>query len=351
MTARQRVNYAMKVAVAYGLYYSGLLFAWQRVVLRRRAVVLMYHRVLTSEERARTASHPALVVGDRTFAMQMSLLKRRFTVLSVAELADRLERKVPLPDSSCVVTFDDGWRDNFTNAMPILDRLGLPALVFLPVNFVGTRRVFWQEALTHLLVSANRQARRCPDRRTGLLRLLEPVGLTAVLELEGKETRAAILQLVDAQKRLTRDAVLNLVNSLASELEICLEDLAAVDGFIDWQQAGAMARQGVTFGAHGAEHLLLTHVSADEAEAELRVSGAVVESKLQPPVLTFSYPNGYHTASTVEQARTAGYRLAFITRRGFVECDDDPLTIRRMNVHEAVTATRPMFMARLVGIL
>ena len=51
MTARQRVTFGLKVAFAYGLYFSGVLRLWQRMVMRRKAVVLMYHRVLTADER------------------------------------------------------------------------------------------------------------------------------------------------------------------------------------------------------------------------------------------------------------------------------------------------------------
>ena len=123
-----------KVTLAHLLYYSGALLLWKAIVMRNRAVVLMYHRVLTNEERRQSGSHPALVVERETFARQMALLKRRFSVLSVDELADRLEKKVPLPNSSVIITFDDGWRDNFTNALPILRYHTLPALVFLPVN-------------------------------------------------------------------------------------------------------------------------------------------------------------------------------------------------------------------------
>src|SRR5688572_6395327 len=172
MTGRQQLSYTLKRAIARVLYALGLLQLRQAFTLRNRAVVLMYHRVLTADERRRAGSHPALVVERDTFARQMALVKRRFTVLSVAELADRMQRDIPLPDSSCVITFDDGWKDTATNALPVLDAHALPALVFLPVNFIGRRRVFWQEALTHLLERAVAAAAASEARRTALTTLL-----------------------------------------------------------------------------------------------------------------------------------------------------------------------------------
>lgn len=347
---RPWISHSAKLVVSHALYWTGLLQLWQRLTLRQRAVVLMYHRVLTDEEQARTASHPAIVVSRDTFARHMALLKRRFTVLSAAELADRLDRKIPLPDSSCVITFDDGWRDNFTNALPVLAGLGLPALVFLPINYIGRPRVFWQEALTHLLLRAVARVRQSPEAGPRLTALLSPLGLEHALDVTGEDPRRSIIAMVGAQKQWPRQTIEALVAGLGAELGVRLEELAAIDGFIDWDQARAMAQQGVTFGGHGVEHLLLTQVSSDEALREIRGAKEALEANLPPPVATFSYPNGFVTEKIVEQVRESGYRLAFITKRGPVSCSDDPLTIRRLNVHEAATRTNPMFLARMVGL-
>lgn len=350
MTLRQRAAFAAKVVASHALYYTGLLRLWQAYAMRGKAVVLMYHRVLTPEERARSASHPALWVDRDSFERQMAALKRRFRVLSVEEFADCLERRTPFPDGSCLITFDDGWRDNYTNALPILAEHGLPALVFLPVNYVGRPRLFWQEALTHLLTRAAREVGERPDRGAAFRRLLEPTGLERVLDLREDDPRPAVHAAVGGQKRLTRAAVETLVSALASELDVRLEDLAEVDGFVDWAQVGDMSRQRIAFGGHGAEHLLLTQVPADEVEAEIRVSKQVIEGRLGGAVPAFSYPNGYFTPEIARVVKASGYRLAFSTRGGFVTCDDDPFGVRRFNVHESVAATTPMFLARALGL-
>lgn len=351
MTPRQRVSYAVKFIVAHVLYYTGLLRLWQRIVMRDKAVVLMYHRVLTREERHQSASHPALVVDRNTFAAQMAAVRRWFTVLSIEEFADALERGVPLPSASCVITFDDGWRDSFTNALPILAQHALPALVFLPVNYIGGKRLFWQEALTHLLVRAVAEVRRDPHRRMAIRRVLGAYGLSDVADLDGEDVPSAIRAAVASQKALTRSATESLVDALARELGVRIEALATIDGFIDWREVQVMSEQRIAFGGHGAEHLLLTQVSQEEAEREIHTSKHVIASRVAGKVLTFSYPNGYYTPEIVDRVKACGYRLAFSTKRGFVSCGDDPMTVRRLNVHEAVTATTPMFLARVMGVL
>ena len=356
MSLRARASYGFKLIVSYALYYSGVLWVWQSIALRRSAVVLMYHRVLTADERRRAGSHPALVVERDTFARQMALVKRRFTVLSVAELADRMQRDIPLPDSSCVITFDDGWKDTATNALPVLDAHALPALVFLPVNFIGRRRVFWQEALTHLLERAVAAAAASEARRTALTTLLRPFALDRVLSISRAlpinqaDVRQAVLEVVGAQKALPRPRVEALVQSLARELDIDLNALADTDGFIDWADVAFMAQRGVTFGGHGADHLLLTQSSDEECEFEIRQSKVMLDETLKESVPTFSYPNGYFTPAVAERVRAAGYRLAFIANRGLVRTGVDRFTLRRINIDESHSRSMPMFVARLVGV-
>lgn len=353
---RARIAYALKIAFAHTLYYTGVLGLYQRIAMRQRAVVLMYHRVLTADERARSASHPALVVDAATFARQMAFLARWFTVMSVDELAGRMERGEPLPDRSCLITFDDGWRDNYTNALPVLRRHRLPALIFLPVNFIGRRRLFWQEGLTHALVRVVSEVRRAPSRRAEFEALLAPLDLAGVPAIDASDPRPYVIDAITRLKGVEPAVVDGLVQRIDAALvsgpaPADAVDPAAVDGFMSWQEVEEMGRAGVAFGGHGAEHRLLTKVSAEEVESEVRLSKAVVDERFAGTAPTFSYPNGYLTPEIADRVRAAGYRLGFTTSRGFVSAGDDRFTVRRLNVHEAVTNTGPLFLARVLGLL
>src|SRR5262245_40451102 len=151
----------------------------------------MYHRVLTTDEQGRAGSHPGIVVERDTFVRHMALLRQRFVVLSVQEFAAHLEQNRPFPSSSCLITFDDGWRDNFVNALPVLEAQQLPSVIFLPVNFIGTNRLFWREALTQLLVRACLVARE-PSHRDRLREPLSALGMEQVLDIPDQDPRAKI---------------------------------------------------------------------------------------------------------------------------------------------------------------
>jgi peptidoglycan/xylan/chitin deacetylase (PgdA/CDA1 family) len=346
----RQAKHAIKVLIAYGLYYTGILSLWQAVVLRRRAVVLMYHRVLTGDEQRATGSHPGIVVTRETFAKQVATLKRRFVPLSPAEFAERMEQGRPFPSSSCLVTFDDGWYDNFTNALPILEEHRVPALVFLPVNFIGQRRLFWREALTHVAGELVRRARTDRALRQRAEALLRPLGLERVLDAPEDNTLPFVAEVIATQPGLKGGSGEDLLRALSAELKIRPDELQTPDTFIDWTQADLMSHGGVSFGGHGLEHRLLTDIPADEAETEIRGCFDVMRRSFNGTVPTFSYPNGNWSSGVVAQVKESGYRLAFTTVPGFVSCHDDRFTVKRVNIHETATDSTPMFLARIVGL-
>jgi peptidoglycan/xylan/chitin deacetylase (PgdA/CDA1 family) len=351
MTRSERITYTIKVTLAHVLYYTGLLRIWQLVVLRRKAVVLMYHRVLSLEERSVTGSHPGIIVDETTFAEQMAFLRRRFCVLSLDEFTDRLARGIPFQNSSCVITFDDGWRDNFENALPPLLRHELPAVVFLPVNYIGHNRQFWQEALTNLLWQAAEIVRAAPRRRERFENLLSPIGLSRVLGEQGQDLRASIREIVGTTKELDMSVIEQMLSGLASELGIDLAGASRTDGFMTWDEIREMSRHDVAFGGHGADHRILTRLPSQEAEAEIWASKAVIDSRLSQNTVAFAYPNGDWNACVADEVRKGGFSLAFTTERGFVTCNDDRFSLRRVNVHEDMTRTIPMFLAHVTGLL
>jgi peptidoglycan/xylan/chitin deacetylase (PgdA/CDA1 family) len=180
--------------------------------------------------------------------------------------------------------------------------------------------------------------------------LLAGVGLECVLDFGDGNPHTAIVEEVSARTRATAPVDSALLNALARETDAARDEIAQVDSFMDWEQATAMSAHGIAFGGHGAEHYLLTQVSSEVAQSEIEQSIEVVRHRFPGTVPTFGYPNGSWTRSVAQQVAAAGYELAFTTQPGHVSCDDDPFSLPRMNIHEDMTHTTPMFMARLVGL-
>lgn len=345
------MKHALKVILSHTLYALGLLQLWQRIKLKRRAVVLMYHRVLPYEERLKSGSHPAIIVDPDTFDKQMGVVKHRFNMLSLEEFADRIERKVPFENSSCLITFDDGWKDNVIHALPILKKHELSAVVFLPVNYIGQKRLFWQEALVHLLGAAINEGRRKPAKATRIREIVAPLGLEEILSFQDEDPRQRVMELISRKrKNFERDMLDTALADLRIELRMGNADADGIDRFLNWDDVDSMSRQGIRFGGHGAEHHLLSEMPIEDARKDITLSKDVIDLRVKPAVPTFSYPRGYWTPQVASLVKASGFRLAFLAKGGSVTAQDDPFTLRRINIGQDGTESTPMFLARVVGL-
>ena len=121
-------------------------------VCRGKVLISAYHRIVTPDDLSRRHIEPGMYVLRDVFDMQVRWLLEQFEILSFGQLLARWndnewdERK-----NYCVLTFDDGWLDNYRHAFPILKTYQVPATIFLPTNYIGSNEWFWTEKFAFLL--------------------------------------------------------------------------------------------------------------------------------------------------------------------------------------------------------
>jgi peptidoglycan/xylan/chitin deacetylase (PgdA/CDA1 family) len=330
-------------AIAHALYLSGLLWLLASVRLRNRAVVLMYHRVLPDD--ADHWSAAGIVVTATTFSRHMKFLRRHFKVLSLRQLRWHLDTRSPLPSRSCVVTFDDGWSDNFHHALPILRSEGLPAIFCVATGFVGTQECFWQERVSRRLQMAVQVA----GADSGIAALLGKELDRRSPELLRNSIHEAVSEI---KKRRYRE-----IPAIESKLEAMLAESGMVvndygdDEFMDWPAVVELERDGrCNVGAHGRSHVPLTLLPDEDAVKELRHCRRDIEAHIGHITEVVAYPNGDCDDRIIRLARQAGFRVGFTTVRGVLDANDDPMTIRRINIHDAATKTSPELLCTMLGV-
>jgi peptidoglycan/xylan/chitin deacetylase (PgdA/CDA1 family) len=330
----QGIKRIIKLTLAFCLHYSGILFLYARLRMRDQLLVLTYHRVLHDSEIARTWSHPGIVVRTESFDAQMDFLKRHYPPVDAAQPTQWR----PAGSTRSLITFDDGWRDNFLNALPVLQHKGISALLFVATDYVNGDRPFWQERLGGLLGT--------------------------ILEQDPTDS-----QLPDAIPRTLLDApdIWNAVHAVIehfraapyTEIEAVITDLersrltpnsGSVDTFLSWEQISRMNLEGVSIGSHSCSHRLLTRLERSEIKEELDRSRATLEDRLGKPVTTLAYPGGALDESVANEARAAGYQYAFTTTPGSVSTQN-PMELPRVNVHQGAASSIPLFHCRLLGLL
>ena len=310
----------------------------------------MYHRVLTDKEISGSISQEGIVVNCETFEKHMSYIKNNFKILSLSEFIEHFEKRIPFETKSCLVTFDDGWKDNFLNAYPILKENRIPALIFLPTDFIGSFRCFWQEEMADLLAAARKRCWEDDGFSKKNKRLFDIEGFRDIIASDEKRLPQKIAAFLGVQKKKNISEIERLIHSLKQALpaEAMQEKKEAV--ILSWDEVKIMARDGIDFGSHGKSHAILPAASVREAEGEITESKNVLEKNLGQGIDAFSYPNGDYSEEVLDMVRKNGYQVAFGTDKGSVFIEDNPYKLKRMNIHEDMTKTVPMFLARVVDI-
>src|SRR5438876_506278 len=113
-------------------------------------ITLAYHRIGVRGETSPLAE--SLFGPDaETFSGQIAWLSQNTSPISEADLVDCIERRRPFPKRATLVTFDDGYLDNFTQAAPILKRYRVPAIYFISTAALNQRELFWWDELAWII--------------------------------------------------------------------------------------------------------------------------------------------------------------------------------------------------------
>ena len=227
----------------------------------------------------------------RELERQLRYLQRCFEIVPLSEA---------LRPGTIALTFDDGLRNNVTVAYPILRKLGIPATFFVCPKLVDERRWLW----THETRARLHRLGVQPDAIEQLMERVKAMDL---------ETRAAV------ERRLEEET---------PDFAPTPEEREAYD-LASWEELRALNPQVVAIGSHTMTHPVLSTLTHEQAQAEIRDSRAVLERRLGREVELFCYPNGAADENILALARST-YRVAVTVAPGVVRPGTDPLLLPRL---------------------
>lgn len=348
----QGIKHAIRSLLADFLYYTGTMFILTLIRLRKRVVVLMYHRVLNPSEYYGVASQKGILVTTELFKKHMVFLKRHAHVISLSEFLEHIRDRIPFKSKSCLVTFDDGWEDNFRNAFPVLREFQIPAVIFSSGSYLNTQKRFWQEDFL-LAVQEIRRLFKTDDsfrKEISGNPVLEFISKIMTVDDESMEMEIQIL--INQVKKWTkqkRDHLLASLKHVAGQTTF-LEADTTRRSFMSAHEVTEMIEEGVALGSHGMSHEILTNLSTEEVQRELGESRDYLQHTFGIEADAFSYPNGNYNEPIINMVKQNGYRVAFGTQSGYVRLGDNPYSLNRINIHGDMTSTIPLFVARLLHL-
>ncbi len=284
---------------------AGLLpvIAGVRAALRRDLRILAYHRVLDSIEPTGFSFDPELIsASSDAFRRQLSIVKRRFAPMRFDELIDCLDRGRPVPRRAVLITFDDGYDDNYRHAWPILRDVGLSAMFFVSTGHIDSGRPYAYDWLVHMLCTTRAASLQAPELA---------IDWTLPDDLGVRRELAA--RLLDRIKTLDAQAQQALIDRLQREWSMPSDPGHPDCRPMTWAQLREMHAAGMEIGSHGVDHRMLAKMPRAAMREEIVASKRAIERELGSEARVISYPVGGPDAyddEVVAAVREAGFRMA-----------------------------------------
>jgi peptidoglycan/xylan/chitin deacetylase (PgdA/CDA1 family) len=308
-----------------------------------RALILLYHRIAEAD------SDPwQLAVTPGHFEEHLQILSRLGRIMPLHGLAVAVQRGT-LPRRAVIVTFDDGYADNLSNAKPLLQKYEVPATVFITTGYTGEDRELWWDELDKLFL----QPGALPSELTltvngteyhwelGEANMYEDANLARNLGWKAWQendptSRHSIYRslwslmhpLPDSKRRQIGDELLEWAGATRSARPT-RRPLSA-------SEIGELTNGGlIEIGCHTVTHPQLSKLTSDVQRGEICHSKASLEEILGKPVGAFAYPYGRecdYTGETITIVRDAGFYCACSTSTGVVRRSADPFQLPRLQV-------------------
>ena len=293
---------------------------------KQRLSILTYHRVVPVWDYMR----PSAPIASE-FEWQMELLCHYFNPLSLSE-ALSLMHYGELPERAVCVTFDDGYSDNETIALPVLKRWNIPATVFVATNFLNGG-CMWNDAVIEALRIVESDVLD-----------LSSIGL-GVYDLEDRSSKRVAAEIIIREiKHWPPTQRADAVEAIVGMVGATPTDLMMTDA-----QVQHLSEGGIDIGAHTKSHPILSTLGLDQAKEEVVGSKSYLEAMLGIPVKHFAYPNGRpgidYRMEHRDLVEIAGYEAAVSTQWGVASNMSDKWQLPRFTPWDK---TPLRFMTRLL---
>lgn len=285
----------------------------------RRGVVLMYHRI------ANPISDPwDLAVSPENFEEHLKVLKA-YNVITVDELADILIRKNRMSANTVMVSFDDGYQDNYLVASPLLEKYNVPATFFIPTESIGEQQEFWWDALERICL----QSTSLPDK----LLLKHPEDIS--WDIGNSENMLSPADLYFKLCIIVRKMPAAQHGTFIKTLEEWANNTISRPEYFTMDKKELLDLQSnrlFTIGAHTMTHPFLPDFSYDYQKGEIQDGIVFLEELTSHSIKYLAYPHGGWDQNTLEILADSDIELAFTTDPQCFKTDTYNFTIPRFQV-------------------
>lgn len=327
-----------------------------------RGLILLYHRV------AEPVADPwGLAVSTANFAAHMAVLRRFGTPCKMATLGGSLREPAEGSDVDIAVTFDDGYADNLSRALPILEAEEVPATTYVVSNAIGDPSSFWWDRVSEIFLATPELPQTpCPlpsddgfpahDRALGSEAALNAEQLDPHMQWSADDTNPStprqrlFLAVWTHLAALTPKARASALRRLCDWAGVPTEPADPGAQPMTAPELKQLAASPlIEIGGHTATHPDLSRLSDPEAAAEIRNGRSCLIDLLGHDVSSFAYPYGKIGRHTVRQVKDAGFDNATCSRLSVATRRSNPFALPRLHVRNCSSAELERTLAIMLG--
>jgi len=291
-------------------------------------IVLAYHRIC-DRQNTFLSDEEVVSATPEDFEKQLKFVKRHFSVIGLGELQKHCLCGSSLPKKPVMITFDDGYKDNYLYAFNILKKHDLKATFFISTSYIENRDLFWWDKIAYIFKSSRKKVIKFRYARYEREYKMPEDRTTAIREIQQIVKRTYGLNLSAFMEQLALNADVSIQNTPNIGDEMLLT----------WSEIKDMKLAGMDIGSHTKTHRVLSTLYEDELLEELSESKNILESHLEEPICSLSYPVGGDSSfnqKVKDFSRRCNYLLAFSYGKGFNNLGEiDPFNIKRLGLDGA----------------
>lgn len=262
-------------------------------------MVFNYHRIY-KKEIVTSFDEGVFAHSENVFIDQLIWIKNNFTIISENELINTIESGKWFDKKTALITFDDGYIDNYELAYPILKNMNVPAIFYIPCDQINGHAISWWDQVAFIIKSSTKKT-------------FYYEGKTIINE--DNNSKSAIKSVL----RLFKDNSYSDINKQLHDLSVACEvEKSSLENvkkqFMNWDQIKEVSSNNIAIGSHTMSHRILSSLSESEQRFEITESKLILEDMIDRPVNTISYPvGGLHTFNELTKriVTEAGYKIAF----------------------------------------
>lgn len=286
-----------------------------------KLLVLVYHRVTAKVN----ADQSNIKISEEVFIRQLDLLAKKYPIIALSEALRQSKTGEIRPGCQVVLTFDDGYRDNYDIAFPVLKRKSLPATFFISTDYIGSHDPLWEvEVLNDIC------------RSPGIGRVL--IDDITVRKNYFESRLSFALRVFEEMKGTGGKTIKEVIGDLRSRAnkDMGLYDYSK-DLCINWEQVSDMSESGMEIGSHGASHRSLSRIPFNEALEDIKRSKEAIEKSTGKVCNSLAFPFGSrkdYNQALVDHSKLLGFKSCALNIHGYNNLKPDMYSVKRIIMDE-----------------